>query len=263
MRIFLFFSKSRLFRIDRSESYLKWEKRKQMEREERYRDKYRDFDRFGELYDREYVYKEDRRFDKYGDYRYKRDDYFEKKVDRRDNYRWDDYDRSRSGGRWEKDEYKYRKDRYSISLRRGDDRRWVEVRLRDFRLRDRDGEIGEVLSKNLRYNERDKDGFNGEDDYSRDLRLRGRNQEIFDIYIRDKRVKEWFNEVGSLDARIIESKEYRLIDGDIKGFGKDRENILIDFKIRDFRLKDKDNDYESIFQYDFVLNFISQEGVDF
>lgn len=255
-------SKSRSPRIDRSESYSKWEKRKQMEREERHRDKHRDLDRLGESYDREHVYKEDRRFDKYGDYRHKRDDYFEKKVDRRDNYRWDDYDRSRSGGRWEKDEHKYRKDRYSTSPRRGDDRRWAEARPRDPRLRDRDSEIGEVLSKNARHNERDKDGLNGEDDHSRDLRSRGRNQETSDTHIRDKRAKEWPNEVGSSDVRTIESKEHRLIDGDIKGSGKDRENTSTDLKIRDPRLKDKDNDHESISQYDSALNLTSQEGVD-
>lgn len=53
-------------------------------------------------------------------------------------------------------------------------------------MRDRDSESGdskEMYSKRL--NERDNEGYNGEDDYSRDFRLKGRNLEIF-----DKKVKE-------------------------------------------------------------------------
>ena len=255
-------SKSRSPRIDRSESYTKWEKRKQMEREERHREKHRDSDRHGEGYDRDHGYKDDRRFDKYGDYRHKRDDYIDKKVDKKDNYRWDDYDRSRSGGRWEKDDHKYRKERYSTSPRRGDDRRWAESRSRDPRLRDRDSEVGEVHTKNARHTEREKDGHNGEDVHSCDLRSRGRNVETTDTHTRDKKVKEWHIDGGSSDLRTIENKEPRLMDNHNKSSGKDRENTSSDLKIRDPRLKDKDGEHKSIYQQESSRNLTSKDAFD-
>ncbi|XP_078363244.1 uncharacterized protein LOC144647329 isoform X3 [Oculina patagonica] len=240
-------SKTRSPRIDRSESYTKWERRKQMEREERHRDKYRDSDRHGGGNDRDHGYKDDRRFDKHGDYRHKRDD---KKVDKRDNYRWDDYDRNRSGGQYrDKDDYKYRKDRdrYSTSPRRGDDRRRSDSRNRDPRLRDRDGESGdgkEVHSKRL--NERDKEGHNGEDDRCRDPRLKGRNMETSDIYTRDKKVKERQNEGGS-SSFSSSSKEPKMVDSENKMSDKDRENNTSESKIKDPRLQGRDNEQKSIY----------------
>lgn len=258
-------SKSRSPRIDRNESYSKWEKRKQVEREERHRDKYRDCDRHGGSNDRDYGYKDDRRFDKHGDYRHKREDYFDKKVDKRDNYRREDYDRNRSGSRWDKDDYKYRKDRHTTSPRRGDDHRWSESRSRDPRLRDRDNESGdgkEVHSKNARFHERDKEGHNGEEDRSRDPRLKGRNLETSDTHIRDKKVKEWQNEGGCSDSRDVINKEPRSVDIENKNSGKDRENITSDKKIRDPRLQGKDNEQKSIYQLESCQNLSSKDTFD-
>lgn len=235
-------SKTRSPRIDRNESYTKWERRKQLEREERHRDKQRDSDRYGGCNDRDLGYKDDRRVDKHGDCRYKRDD---KKFGKRDNYRRDDYERNRSGGRWDKDDYKYRKDRFSTSPRRGDDRRWSDSRNRDPRLRDRDSESGdskEMHSKRL--NERDNEGHNGEDDHSRDPRLKGRNLETS-----DKKVKEQKNEGSS--SRNVTNKETRSMDSENSISDQDRENNASELRVKDPRLQGKDSEQKSIYHFEF------------
>lgn len=63
---------------------------------------------------------DDRRFD----YKYKYDGY----LDKRDYYRWDDYDRNRVGGRYDKDDFKRRKDKYSLSFRRGEECKRLDYR---------------------------------------------------------------------------------------------------------------------------------------
>lgn len=246
-------SKSRSPRIDRSESYMKWERRKQIEREERHREKHRDTDRHSGGNDRDHGYKDDRRFDKYGDYRHKRDD-------KRDNYRWDDYDRNRSGGRRDRDDYKYRKDRYSTSPRRGDDRRWSDSRNRDPRLRDRDSEsIDGKEVHNKRLNERDKEGHNGDDDRCRDPRLKGRNLEPSDTLTRDKKVKERQNEDGSSSSRDVINKDPRSADSANKMQDKDRESNAFDSKVRDPRLQGRNDEQKSIYQLETTPNASSND----
>ena len=225
-------SKARSPRINKNESYSKWEKRKQIEREEKCREKNKGSDWHGGGSDRDLSLKDDRR---HGDYRYKQDGYF----DKRDYYRRDDYERNRTGGRWDKDDYKYRKDRYSTSPRRGDVR---ESQSRDPRLRDKDTE-----SKNPKINERDKEGRNGENGYSLDPRLKGKKLETSDAHVRAKKLKEWEGEVESLVSKNVINKDPRELDSENKHSTKVAGNNFSYSKIQDPRLKGKDNEQKSIY----------------
>lgn len=223
-------------RINRNESYSKWEKKKQIEREEKHREKNRDSDRHSGVTEKDLSSKDDRRLDKYGDYRYKRDGY----LDKRDYCRRDDYDRKRTGGRWDKDDYKYKKDRYSTSPRRGDECRWSDYResqSRDPRLWDKDNEsnggkdLG-VHNKNARVNERGKDGQSGDDGYSRDPRLRGKNVETCEI--KAKKVKDLQDEEASPEPKNDDKSDPKVLNSDLLNAGDNN------FKSQDPRLCEKD-----------------------
>ena len=242
-------SKARSPRIDRNESYAKWEKKKQVEREEKFREKHRDSDRHSGGNDRDVSCKDDRRLDRHGDYRLKRDGYF----DKRDSYRQEDCDRNRTGSRWDKDDYKYRKDRYSSSPRRGDEGRWSDVkesRCRDPRTRDKDSESiagKEMHSKSARVNERDKEGHSGGDGYSRDPRLKGRNLDSSDTHSRAKKNKEWQDKGGSSESKDAINRDPRVLDSENQHSVRDRENNFCNTKIQDPRLRGKDNEQKSIY----------------
>lgn len=181
-------------RFNKNESYAKWEKKKQVEREEKYREKARDFDRHNGGSDRDLNCHDDRRLD----YKYKHDGH----LDKRDYHRWDDYDRNRVGGRYDKDDFKRRKDKYSLSPRRGEECKRSDHRdsqSRDPRLRDRDdeGNKGKDLhNKSAKLYERGREGQSEEDGCSRDPRLRGKIVEPSDNLARMKKAKNW-QEKGS------------------------------------------------------------------
>lgn len=242
-------SKSHSPRINKNESYSKWEKRKQVEREEKYREKNRDSDRHSADTDRDVSCKDDRRLDKYGDYRLKRDGH----LDKRDYYRWDDYDRNRTGGRWDKDDYKYRKDRHSTSPRRGDDCRWLDHResqTRDPRLRDKDSESNsgkDLHSKNAKLNERGKERQGGEDGYSRDPRLRAKNLETTDIHTRTKKTKDWHDEGGSSESKDVSKSDPKVMDSENQHSTKVGESNFCSSKSQDPRLQGKDSEEKSIY----------------
>ena len=229
-------------RIDRSESYTKWERKKQVEREEKYREKYRDSDRGN---DRDRGYKDDQRVDRHGDYRHKRDGYY----DKRDNYRQSDYDRNRTSSRWDKDDSKYRKDRYSTSPRRGDDYRWSDVkesRNRDPRIRDKDGETGsgrEMHSKD----ERNKEEQSAEDGYSRDPRLKGRNQETSDTQKRTNKVKEQQDEGERSETKDVVNKDPRVKEKENLNSVTVIDNDLSNLKLQDPRLQRKGSEQKGIY----------------
>lgn len=230
--------KARSPRIDRSESYSKWAGKKQVEREEKYRDKYRESDRGCE---RDRSFKDNQRLERHGDYRHKRDGYF----DRRDDYRQSDYDRNRSG-RWEKDDTKYRRDRYSTSPRRSDEYRRSDVkdmRNRDPRLRDKDSESsrGRELHGD---NERDKEE-RGEDGYTRDPRLKGRNLDLSETHKHGNKIKEKEVKRGSLETKDGVNKSQR----DLENINDNSDSFVEkDFsKLQDPRLREKDDEPKGIY----------------
>ena len=238
---------------DRSEGLKTWEKRKQYERDDRTRDKYRDCHKYNRPDDR------DRKYDKHGDHRHKRDNYFDRKDDKRDHHRRNDYERHWTSGHWDRDDYKHRKDKYNTSPRRGEDHRKAdtkESRGRDPRLRDRDNETSDGRDSQSK-EVRDRDERDGRDSRCRDPRLRGRNMDS-DTPSREKKAKDWETDGEPSETRNSINKDSRCRESEIKNVsardsgvkefeGKLRESDYFKSKVRDPRLQEKVNGSDSIY----------------
>lgn len=228
-------SRARSPRFNRNESYLKWEKKKQDEREEKYREKAKEFDRHNGGSDRDSRCNDDRRLD----YKYKHDGC----LDKRDYYRREDYDRNRPGARYDKDDYKHahRKERYSLSPRR-DEFRYSDHRdskTRDPRLRDKENEGSggrDPPIKDVKFYDR---GQRGEDGSSRDPRLRGKTVEVSDVCSKVPKAAPGLQEKrSSLESKDVGKSELRKTLSESVPSLVDGQSYLCDSKSKDASVKE-------------------------